>query len=141
VLTESGYSSVQLEEGKVKTDVSAHPESKTHNSEDGINGNKDLEISMLDMSVENETQLNFTAGIGTLDYSTMSLNNSDTQGRYLSAKEEFLNRIQNEDPLEGPSWRFHSDGTPTGKRSKKSKSTIKVITVRPLHNISEDTDY
>jgi hypothetical protein len=134
--------SVQLEEGKVKTGASAHPETKERNSEDG---NKYLEINMLDTSIENQTQLNFTAGIGTMDYSAVSLNNSDVQGSRLSAKEEFLNRIQNEDPLEGPSWRFQSDSTPTGRKGTKSKPVIsyqfikKVITVKHLYSTFQRT--
>jgi hypothetical protein len=41
----------ELEERKVKTDVSVRLESKAHSSEDGKNGNKDLENSMLEMSI------------------------------------------------------------------------------------------
>jgi hypothetical protein len=41
----------ELEERKVKTDVSARLESTAHNSEDGKNGNKDLENSMLEISI------------------------------------------------------------------------------------------
>lgn len=122
--------------------ASTYPETKAHNNEDG---NEDLGINVLDTSIENQTQLNFTAGIGTMDYSVVSLNNSDVQGSYLSAKEEFLNRIRNEDPLEGPSWRFQSDGTPTGRKRTKSKpfcshqSTEEVITVEPFYNTFQRT--
>jgi hypothetical protein len=140
-LTKCGSSFVQLEEGKVKTGANAHAETKGNKSEDR---NKDLEISILDASIENQTQLNFTAGIGSMDYSPVSLNDSDGQGHYLSAKEEFLNRIQNEDPLEGPSWRFQNYDTPVGRKRTKSKPcsrqpTKMVITVKPVHNTFQRT--
>ena len=52
-------------------------------------------------SIENQTHLNFTEGIGTLDYTPISLNNGGTEVSVLTPKEEFLKRIQSEDPLEG----------------------------------------
>jgi hypothetical protein len=116
----------------VKADADRKPEE--HNIE---SGHEDLELSMSD-TTESQTQLNFTAEIGTLDYSSVRLNNCNVEERCLSAKEEFLNRIQNEDPLEGPSWHFQSVGTPTRSKRRNSKplrssqSYKKVITIKPV---------
>jgi hypothetical protein len=79
---------------------------------------------MSDASTENQTQINFTAEIGTLDYTAVPLNNCLVEGRCLSAKEEFLNRIRNEDPLEGPSWHFQNDGTPTRRKRENQNLSI-----------------
>lgn len=125
----------------MKTGSSAHAESK-HNSE---SGHEDLELSILDTSVESHTELNFTAGIGTMNYTALPLNNCNMEGSCLSPKAEFLNRIKNEDPLEGPSWRFESDGTPTGRRKVRSRSfhshhsIKKVNTVKSLYDKCQRT--
>jgi hypothetical protein len=95
-----------------------HPESKEKSCE---GGSEDVELSMLDTSrenQENQTQLNFTAGMGTLDYTAIPLNNGDMEGMSLTPREEFLKRIQNEDPLEGASWHFQGDVTATGRKRK-----------------------
>jgi len=94
---------------------------------------------MLNTSIENQTHLNFTAGIGTLDYTAMPLNNDDTEVRVLTPKEEFLRRIQNEDPLEGASWHYQNYATSSGRKRKSQpfpaqKSTTKVSTVKSLCN-------
>ncbi|PNF25026.1 hypothetical protein B7P43_G06989 [Cryptotermes secundus] len=109
----------QLKERNVKADAGPKPEE--HKIE---NGHKDLELSMSD-TTENQTQLNFTAEIGTLDYSSVLLNDCNVEEKRLSAKEDFLNRIQNEDPLEGPSWHYQSVVSPTRRKRKNSK---------PLHS-------
>lgn len=114
----------------------AGPKPEEHKTE---NGHKDLELSMSD-TTENQTQLNFTAEIGTLDYSSVLLNDCNVEEKRLSAKEDFLNRIQNEDPLEGPSWHYQSVVSPTRRKRKNSKplhssqSNKKVITVKPMCN-------
>jgi hypothetical protein len=97
---------------------------------------------MLDTSVENETQLNFTAGIGTLDYTSVPLNNGDVEAKVLTPREEFLKRIQNEDPLEGTSWYFRNGVAATGRKRKSQQfsaqqSTTKVRTEKPLCNNSQ----
>jgi len=120
----------------LKVHAVIHPESKEKSSE---GGNKDLEISMLDTSIENQTHLNFTAGIGTLDYTAIPLNNGDMKVKVLTPKEEFLKRIQSEDPLEGSSWHYQNDVTATGRKRKSQsfpaqKSTTKVSTVKCLCN-------
>jgi hypothetical protein len=84
-------------------------------------GHDDLELSMSDQT-ESQTQLNFTAEIGTLDYTSVRLNDFHVEGRHLSAKEDFLNRIQSEDPLEGSSWHFQNVGIPTRRKRINSKS-------------------
>jgi hypothetical protein len=89
---------------------------------------------------ENQTQLDFTAEIGTLDYSSVRLNDFHVEGRRLSTKEDFLNRIQSEDPLEGTSWHFQNVSTPTRRRRITSKSlhscqsTKKVVTLKLVCN-------
>jgi len=120
----------------LKVHAVIHPESKEKSSE---GGNKDLEISMLNTSIENQTHLNFTAGIGTLDYTAISLNNGGTEVRVLTPKEEFLKRIQSEDPLEGASWHYQNNVTATGRKSKSQsfsaqKSAPRVSTVKSLCN-------
>jgi hypothetical protein len=112
------------------------PESKEKSSE---GGNKDLEISMLNTSIENQTHLNFTAGIGALDYTAIPLNNGDTEVKVLTPKEEFLKRIQSEDPLEGASWHYQNDVTAMGRKRRSQhcstqKATTKVSTVKSLCN-------
>jgi hypothetical protein len=119
----------------LKVHAVIHPESKEKSSE---GENKDLEISMLNTSVENQTHLNFTAGIGTLDYTAIPLHNGDMKVRVLTPKEEFLKRIRCEDPLEGTSW-FFEEGVPvTGKKKSQPfsprKSISKVSTVKSLCN-------
>jgi hypothetical protein len=117
-----------------------HPESKEKRCE---GGNEDVQLSTLDTSrenQENQTQLNFTAGIGTLDYTAIPLNDGDTEGKVLTPKEEFLKRIQNEDPLEGASWHFQNDVTVTRRKRKSQpfspqQSTTQVSTVKSLYNI------
>jgi hypothetical protein len=114
----------------LKVHAVIHPESK---EKSGAGGNKDLEISMLDTSIENQTHLNFTAGIGTLNYT------GDMEVKVLTPKEEFLKRIQSEDPLEGASWHYQNDVTATGRKRKSQsssaqKSTTKVSTVKSLCN-------
>ena len=113
-----------------------HPESKEKSSE---GRNEDIEISVLNTSIENETHLNFTAGIGTLNYTAFPLNNGDTEVEVLTPKEEFLKRIRNEDPLEGASWHFQNDVTSTGRKRKSrplsaQQSTTKASTVKSLYN-------
>jgi len=120
----------------LKVHAVIHPESKEKSSE---GGNEDLEISMLNTSLENQTHLNFTAGIGTLDYTAIPLNNGDTEVRVLTPKEEFLKRIQSEDPLEGASWHYQNVVTSTGRKRKSQpfcaqKSATKVSTVKSLCN-------
>jgi hypothetical protein len=118
----------------VKSGADTKPEQ--HNSE---SGHEDLELSMSDQT-ESQTQLNFTAEIGTLDYTSVCVNDFHVEGRSLSAKEDFLNRIQREDPLEGSSWHFQSVGTPTRRKRINSKSLYscqsskKVVTVNPTYN-------
>jgi hypothetical protein len=90
---------------------------------------------MLNTSVENQTHLNFTAGIGTLDYTAIPLHNGDTEVKVLTPTEVFLKRIQGEDPLEGSSWHYEDDVTATGRKRKSQpfyaqKSTTKVSTVK-----------
>lgn len=106
-------SAKKVEEGKLKDHAVTHPESKEKSSE---GGNEDLEISMLNTSIENQTHLNFTAGIGTLDYIAVPSDNGDMEVRVLTPKEEFLKRIRSEDPLEGASWHYQNDATATGRK-------------------------
>lgn len=94
---------------------------------------------MLNTSIENQTHLNFTAGIGTLNYTAFPLSNGDMEVKVLTPKEEFLKRIQNEDPLEGASWHFQTDVTATGRKRKSQpfsaqQSTTKASTVKSRYN-------
>jgi len=94
---------------------------------------------MLNTSIENQTHLNFTAGIGTLDYTAIPLHNGDTEVRVLTPKEEFLKRIRSEDPLEGASWHYQNNVNSRGRKRKSQpfsaqKSTAKVSTVKSLCN-------
>jgi hypothetical protein len=94
---------------------------------------------MLNTSTKNQTHLNFTAGIGTLDYTAIPLHNGDTEVRVLTSKEEFLKRIQSEDPLEGASWHYQNNVNAKGRKRKSQtfsaqKSTTKVSTVKSLCN-------
>ena len=106
------------EEGKLKVHAVMHPGSKEKRSE---GGNEDLEISLLNTSIENQTHLNFTAGIATPDYTAIPVNNDNTEVKVLTPTEEFLQRIQSEDPLEGASWHYQNDVTASG-RKRKSRS-------------------
>jgi len=120
----------------LKVHAVIHPESKEKSSE---GGNEDLEISLLNTSIENQTHLNFTAGIGTLDYTAIPVNNDDMEVKVLTPTEEFLQRIQSEDPLEGASWHYQNDVTASGRKRKSQsfcaqKSTAKVNTVKSLCN-------
>jgi hypothetical protein len=118
----------------LKVHAVIHPESK-EKSREGENG--DVEISVLDTSMEDQTHLNFTAAFGTLNYTAIPLNNGDMKENVLTPKEEFLKRIQSEDPLEGASWHYQNNVTATGRKRKSQtfsaeKSTAKVSTVKSL---------
>lgn len=118
----------------MKVHAVTHPESKEKSSEVE---NEDIDISMLNTSIENQTHLNFTAGIGTLSYTAIPLNDDDMEVKVLTPKEEFLERIRCEDPLEGASWHYQIDVTASGRKRKSQtfsaeKSTTKVSTVKFL---------
>jgi hypothetical protein len=93
---------------------------------------------MLNTSIENQTHLNFTAGIGTLNYTDIPLHNGDTEIRVLTPKEEFLKRIRCEDPLEGTSWLYENNVNAKGKKINSrpfcAQATSKVSTVKSLCN-------
>jgi hypothetical protein len=94
---------------------------------------------MLYTSTDNQTQLDPMAGFGTLNYTAIPSHNVDIEGRVLTPTGEFLQRIQSEDPFEGPSWHFQNDVTNTGRKRKSQpfsaqKSTTKVSTVKSLCN-------
>ncbi|KAJ9578654.1 hypothetical protein L9F63_005144 [Diploptera punctata] len=117
-----------LEERKVKTGASAHPEVKIESNiiidpdvnVESSNTNDDIELGIPSAS-EDQTEVNIMGGIETINYGAISVQNKNENS--ISSIEDFFNRIQEEDPLEGPSWRFDNITKRETKKRYRSMHT------------------
>ena len=126
-----------LEERKVRTGASVQHDVKVESS----NTKDGPEINL--PASGDQTKRDYTGGIEAIKYDGPDLYHASENQNSFSPTRHFFNRLRNEDPLEGPSWRYgnvtvrdvrkrqkpHSSSlTSTAKKNKQDTSTSSVRT-------------